>query len=39
MESYAQGRSEEWQESDKALAFEEKLDVVREAIGAVEAIT
>jgi hypothetical protein len=38
MESYRDGRSDEWQESDKAIAFEERLDLVREALQAIEAI-
>ena len=38
MEDYAGDRSDEWQDSDKANAFEEKLDLVREAIDAIEAI-
>jgi len=38
MESYQEDRSDEWQESEKAIAFEERLDQVREALDAVDAI-
>ena len=38
MEIYRDDRSDQWQESDNALAFDEKLELVREALGAIEAI-
>ena len=38
MESYSGDRSDQWQESEKALAFEETLDLVPEALQAIEAI-
>jgi len=38
METYRDDRSDKWQESDNALALDEKLELVREALGAIEAI-
>ena len=39
MEDYQEDRSEQWQESEKAIAFEDRIDLVREALEAVQAIT
>lgn len=39
MEAYRDDRKGEWQEGEKALDFEEKLDLVREALEAIEAIS
>jgi len=38
MEEYQDERSEAWQESDAAEAFQERLDQVEAALEAVEAI-
>ena len=38
MKDYADGRSEEWQESEKAQTFQEALDLVEAACEAVEEI-
>jgi hypothetical protein len=38
MESYSGERSEAWHESEKAVAFEERLELVREVLEALDAI-
>jgi hypothetical protein len=38
MENYRDDRSEEWQESEKADLFQERIDRVEEAQGTVQAI-
>jgi hypothetical protein len=38
MESYRDDRSDQWHESEKAIAFEEHLERVQEALQAIDAI-
>jgi len=38
MEAYRDARSEAWQESERAEAFQERIDQVEEALASIEAI-